>query len=124
MGYFDTTSPGALISHLTVDADKVGSLRDIVPHLTFPIAQVIYGGYVLLTISWQLTLVVTAMLTLEFLEASIRSKHVTHRYSSKYTIENRNATDRGSEILQSITTVRSHLLRCIKFPARALKLMR
>jgi len=72
MAYFDTTSAGALISHLSSDTDKVGALRDIIPAIAGPIAQVVYGGFVLFRISWELTIVVFTLLASEFVESSIR----------------------------------------------------
>lgn len=70
MAYFDTTTAGALISHLAADADKVlclpsffqlmsqvGSIRDLIPSILTPVAHVIYGGYVLFSQSWKLSLV-------------------------------------------------------------------
>lgn len=35
--------------------------------------------------SWQLAGVVVALLVVEFIEATIRSRGVSHRYSMKYT---------------------------------------
>eukprot|EP01125_Pyxidicula_operculata_P003032 TRINITY_DN1315_c0_g1_i2.p1 TRINITY_DN1315_c0_g1~~TRINITY_DN1315_c0_g1_i2.p1 ORF type:complete len:762 (+),score=83.73 TRINITY_DN1315_c0_g1_i2:1279-3564(+) len=106
MAYFDTTSPGSLISNLSSDTDKVGRLKEVIPMIINPLAQVIYGGVVLLQTSWQLTSVILALLVLEFVEATVRSRQVSHKYSLKYSLINTEVADRGTEILSSIQTVR------------------
>eukprot|EP01130_Rhizamoeba_saxonica_P012445 TRINITY_DN5250_c0_g1_i1.p1 TRINITY_DN5250_c0_g1~~TRINITY_DN5250_c0_g1_i1.p1 ORF type:complete len:755 (+),score=174.62 TRINITY_DN5250_c0_g1_i1:478-2742(+) len=106
MAFFDTTNAGALISYLSGDTDKVGKIRDIVPNIVVPLTQVLTGAYVLISASWKLSFLLIALLVFEFIEATIRSKHVTHKYASRYTKRNRDAADRGTEILSSFTTVR------------------
>jgi ABC-type multidrug transport system fused ATPase/permease subunit len=106
MAFFDTISPGALIGHITGDTDRIGDLRDIIPKFLTPFCQVAFGAYTLFNTSWQLSLVVLALLVVEFIEASVRSKHVTHKYMRRYIKSNRGASEKATEVLASFTTVR------------------
>lgn len=106
MAFFDTLSPGGLIGHMTSDTDKLADLKDFIPWFITPGCQVVFGAYTLFKTSWQLTIVVCALLVVEFLEASIRSKHVTHRYMSLYVKTNRGSSEKATEALASLITIR------------------
>lgn len=72
LAYFDTASPGMLINHLSADTDRVGSLKWVLPNIGYSLSQVVYGAAVLMYRSWQLTVVVVALLVIQFLETSLR----------------------------------------------------
>jgi ABC-type multidrug transport system fused ATPase/permease subunit len=106
MAFFDTVSPGALIGHMTSDTDKLCDIKDFIPWFITPGCQVIFGAYTLFKTSWQLAMVICALLIVEFLEASIRSKHITHRFMGMYVRANRGSSEKATEALASLITIR------------------
>lgn len=106
MAFFDTISPGALIGHMTSDTDKLCDIKDFIPWFITPGCQVIFGAYTLFKTSWQLAMVICALLIVEFLEASIRSKHITHRFMGMYVRANRGSSEKATEALASLITIR------------------
>lgn len=106
IAFFEQTTTGALISKINYDAEQVAqALSDAVLELFKGIATIILLIAVMLSISWQLTLIVGAIAPIVSLYFKYISKHV-RRYSKRVQHTMAQVTNVTNEVVQAPREIR------------------